>query len=126
MNDKSKEFLAKATELKDRAELVSNQQVRASLLTTAMRWVWLAWKVRRKEFGRSKPVDRKATVEALERAVRIYWENAKTEPVPDHLMQRAADIDEALANRAPPSIVPDSSVEAPATITQVKATSDGC
>lgn len=69
-------------------------------------------------------LNRKATLKAISRAVRIYWELEKAQPIPDHLAQLADKVDEALAKRAAtPGIVPSPPVESgetPANITQVK------
>jgi hypothetical protein len=69
-------------------------------------------------------LNRKAALKAISRAVRIYWEHEKSQPLPDRLAQLASKVDAALAKRiATPSIVPSSPVEhgeTPANITQVK------
>jgi hypothetical protein len=41
----------------------------------------------------------RAVLKALRRAVCIYWEQEKARPIPDHLAQLAAKVDEALAKR---------------------------
>jgi len=70
-----------------------------------------------------KGLNRKETLKALSRAVQVYWEHEKAQPIPDHLAQLAAKVDEALARRTTtPSIVPAPAGEreAPVNITQVK------
>jgi hypothetical protein len=73
--------------------------------------------------GPERP-NRKAALKAISRAVRIYWEHEKSQPIPDHLAQLASKVDAALAKPiAIPSIVPSSPVEHGETlvnITQVK------
>jgi len=43
--------------------------------------------------------NREATLKALSRAVCVYWEHETARPIPDHLLQLAAQADEALAKR---------------------------
>jgi len=60
---------------------------------------------------------RKATTTAMNRAVanarlRLYWDHLLSQAVPDHLLQLAAKVEEALAKRvAAPSIAPGTPVE---------------
>jgi hypothetical protein len=48
----------------------------------------------------SDRLSRKATIDAIRRAVRGYWEHEKAQPIPDHLIELAAKADEALAKRS--------------------------
>ena len=79
--------------------------------------------------GPERP-NRRQTLEALKRAVRIYWEHEKALPIPDHLAQLASKADEALAKRvATPSMVPSKRVgsgEHPINLTQVKPSTERC
>ena len=72
-------------------------------------------------------INRKAALQAISRAVSIYWEHQKALTVPDHLSELAAKVDEALAKRvsAPaivPSAAPVGSGDASRQITQAKDT----
>jgi hypothetical protein len=70
---------------------------------------------------------RKATIEAVTRAVRLYWENEKARPVPDHLSELAAKADEAVAThfqgfpKPSDTSAPENSADKSRQITQVKA-----
>jgi hypothetical protein len=44
-------------------------------------------------------LNRKAALQAISRAVRIYWEHQEALPIPDRLTQLAAQVDEVLRNR---------------------------
>jgi hypothetical protein len=60
MSERSKEFLAKARELKDRAQVVTDQQARSSLLETAKRWLGLAREARHNEYDRPRATKSKS------------------------------------------------------------------
>ena len=55
-------------------------------------------------------LNRKETLKALSRAVRVYWEDDKALPIPEHPVQLAAKADEVLAKRL--ASEPDRSGEA--------------
>jgi len=69
-------------------------------------------------------LNRKETLKALSRAVRVYWEHETALPLPEHLVQLAAKADEVLGQcLATPGIVPsdpDESGEMSGQVTQVK------
>jgi hypothetical protein len=100
MGEKSDEYRAQARRLEERAETVTSEAIRLTLISVAQRWRDLAQEVERYEMNSVAPPaglerqNRKATIAALSRAARAYWEHEKARPVPDRLAKVTAPADE--------------------------------
>jgi len=104
MGEKVEEFRAEARRLEERARTAADEKIRASLLDVARSWRELAEDVARDE-GQPHPTwqNRRALIQALSRAVAVYWDHEKTRPVPEDLAKLAAAADEASNTK----LVPD-------------------
>ena len=95
----AEECRAEARRLEERAQNAIHGNIRSRLLEAAHRWMQLADAIEDQDFSELQRKGRKETFNAIRRAVRIYWENQKALPIPEHLMQLAAQANEALSNR---------------------------
>jgi hypothetical protein len=91
MGQKADELRAQARRLEERAGKITDQLIRSGLISLARSARELAGKVEQYEMEPIAPrsasgrLHRKAVIDAVNRAIRAYWEHTKSLPMPDRL-----------------------------------------